>query len=258
VKTSQTEAIWHDIECGAYRADLPLWRKLASAATRRTDSPCELLEIGCGTGRVSLALAGDRCRVTAVDIEPELVEVLQQRAAEKRVQVDGIVADARSLELDASFDVVLAPMQVAQLLGAADRVRMLTAIKRHLRPEGVAAVALLDLDEEWDESSGPLPPPDKLERDGWAYASQPVAVHRLEDEEALGLDTIRRITSPDGEQTETFSRIQLEILSPPQLETEARKAGLVPRGRRSVPATKDHVASTVVTLGHRGAPSPDG
>jgi SAM-dependent methyltransferase len=252
VKTSLSEAIWHDIECGAYRADLPLWRELAVAAARRTGSPCELLEIGCGTGRVSLALAEDGCQVTAVDIEPELVAVLLQRAAERGVEVDAITADARSLDLDTSLDLVLAPMQVAQLLGEADRVRMLSAIARHLRPDGVAAVALLDLDEEWDESAGPLPPPDKLERDGWSYASQPVAVQRIAGEDALGLDTIRRVTSPEGEQTETFSRIRLEILSPRRLETEGRKAGLVPRGRRSVPGTEDHVASTIVMLGHRG------
>ena len=23
--------VWHDVECGGYRADLPLWRELAAA-----------------------------------------------------------------------------------------------------------------------------------------------------------------------------------------------------------------------------------
>ena len=48
--------IWHDVECGAYVADLPLWRELAAA--------CEgpILDVGAGTGRVTLDLelvAGD-------------------------------------------------------------------------------------------------------------------------------------------------------------------------------------------------------
>ena len=31
--------IWHDLECGSYRADLPLWRELAGdAAPRRARS----------------------------------------------------------------------------------------------------------------------------------------------------------------------------------------------------------------------------
>ena len=245
-------AVWHDIECGAYKADLPLWRELVRRARNRSRSNCELLEIGCGTGRVSLALAGERCRVTAVDIDAELVEVLRRRADERRAPVEAVVADARSLQLDSTFDLILAPMQVAQLLSKRDRGRMLASIARHLRPDGYAAVALLDLDEEWDADTGPLPPPDRLHADGYVYSSQPVAVRR-DTKSALRLDSVRRVVTPQGEQTETFSRISLELVSAQQLESEAQRAGLVPTGRRHVPATPDHVASTVVILG-----PPDG
>ena len=52
-------AIWHDVECGAYEADLELWRELAREA------PEGVLDVGAGTGRVALRLAragprGDR------------------------------------------------------------------------------------------------------------------------------------------------------------------------------------------------------
>jgi hypothetical protein len=100
---------------------------------------------------------------------------------------------------------------------------------------------------------GVLPPPDRLQREGWEYASQPVAVRRTAGEGTLRLDSVRRVISPDGEQTETFSRVCLELVSAPQLEAEAKRAGLVPDGCRQVPATQDHVASTVVILRH-----PDG
>ena len=45
--------IWHDVECGGYRADLPYWVALA----RAHGGP--VLDIGAGTGRVALALARD-------------------------------------------------------------------------------------------------------------------------------------------------------------------------------------------------------
>jgi tRNA G46 methylase TrmB len=45
------EAIWHDVECGSYQADLPLWEELAQRAQGA------VLELGCGTGRVALHLA---------------------------------------------------------------------------------------------------------------------------------------------------------------------------------------------------------
>ena len=43
--------IWHDLECGGYREDLPLWRALAD----RAGGP--VLDVGAGTGRVALDLA---------------------------------------------------------------------------------------------------------------------------------------------------------------------------------------------------------
>ena len=36
--------VWHDLECGGYDADLPLWRELAADA----DGP--VLDLGAGTG----------------------------------------------------------------------------------------------------------------------------------------------------------------------------------------------------------------
>ena len=47
---------WHDVECGGYDADLPLWRELAA----RRGGP--VLDVGAGTGRVALDLARRRPR----------------------------------------------------------------------------------------------------------------------------------------------------------------------------------------------------
>ncbi|MGH2988067.1 MAG: class I SAM-dependent methyltransferase, partial [Solirubrobacterales bacterium] len=55
------EPIWHEVECGSYTADLAVWSGLASEAAG------QLLELGCGTGRVALRLAGDGHAVTALD-----------------------------------------------------------------------------------------------------------------------------------------------------------------------------------------------
>ena len=45
------KVMWHDVECGSYVADLPLWRRLAAEA----GGP--VLDVGAGTGRVALDLA---------------------------------------------------------------------------------------------------------------------------------------------------------------------------------------------------------
>jgi hypothetical protein len=125
---------------------------------------------------------------------------------------------------------------------------MLARMRRHLAPGGWAALALLDPEEDWEDSEGPLPLPDVLEQDGWVYSSQPVAVQRTSAGSVMEIDRVRQAVSPAGALEESFSRIQLELLPPGQLEQDSRGAGLVVDPRRRVPATRDHVASTIVML----------
>ena len=56
-----SEVIWHDIECGGYAADLPLWRELAAAEAG------PVLDVGAGAGRVALELARHGHAVTRGD-----------------------------------------------------------------------------------------------------------------------------------------------------------------------------------------------
>ena len=76
--------VWHDVECGAYDADLPLWRELAREA------PDGVLDVGAGTGRVALDLARHGFAVTALDREPELL-ALQREAPLDRVGAGGVL-----------------------------------------------------------------------------------------------------------------------------------------------------------------------
>ena len=76
-------AAWHDVECASYAADLELWRELAAAA-----APAPVLDLGAGTGRVALDLAGRGHAVTAVDSDAELVAELARRARERGLRVD--------------------------------------------------------------------------------------------------------------------------------------------------------------------------
>jgi SAM-dependent methyltransferase len=243
----QVSSIWHDVECGAYMADLQLWRRLAREASR--ERACDVLELGCGTGRVSLALAPRARHVSAIDVDPELVAVLRERATERELPVEAVVADARAFELDRRFDLVLAPMQLVQLLeGEGERLSMLTCVARHLNPGGRVALALLEVEEEWSATPEDAPAPDMRELDGWLYASRPVAVRRTDSGDAIELDRIRQTVSPRGRIEETPSRVRLELVSPKQLEQEGRRAGLVPQPRKRVPPTDEHVGSCIIVL----------
>ena len=69
------DAVWHDLECGEYSDDLALWRALAA----RTGAP--VLDVGAGTGRVTLELASEGVEVVALDLNPRLLAALDCRAA---------------------------------------------------------------------------------------------------------------------------------------------------------------------------------
>jgi SAM-dependent methyltransferase len=239
-------AIWHDVECASYEADLPLWRELAAAA----GAGAAVLDLGCGTGRVAIDLAARGHEVTGLDCEPSFARALAARARERGVRVHAELGDARSFALARQdFALAIAPMQVAQLLGGHDgRVGMLACTRRHLRAGALLAVALADPFDGIPEDAEALPPlPDVREEAGWVYSSMPVGVH--DEPDATAIERLRQAVSPAGELAESMDTIRLDRVSADELEVEAAPAGgWSVRARRQVPPTPDYVGSTVVML----------
>ena len=236
-----TEAVWHDMECGSYAADLALWEELADPAPR------EVLDLGCGTGRVAIRLARRGHRVTGIDLNPTFLQEAERRARAWKVDLVTVAADARSFALDQPFDLVLAPMQLVQLFaGSAERIDMLNAVAAHLRPGGLFAGALMDLGDEVVGGEYIPPGPDMRDVDGWVYSSQPVGLRPVDDGTAISIDRVRTIVAPDGGTTSSESQVRLELVSPDVFEEEVAAAGLAIDGRRVVPLTDDHVGSVVV------------
>ena len=232
---------WHDVECASYTADLPLWRELAEAV----GGP--VLDLGCGSGRVALDLAGRGHAVTAVDSDATLVAALSRRARDSGMRVRCAVGDARSLALGETFALAIAPMQVVQLLGGEQgRRAALARVRDHLRAGGAFAAALADPFEGVAPEDSLPPLPDVREEDGWVLSSRPVAVRS--EPGAVAVDRLRQAVSPAGELAETLVTVRLDALGADELEAEARQAGYRPAGRRRVPETEDHVGSTVVVL----------
>jgi SAM-dependent methyltransferase len=249
---SGTAAIWHDVECGSYEADLSLWEELAE----RRGGP--ILDLGCGTGRVALHLARRGHLVYGLDHDPELLAALAARASDSchsgvgrksdaptEAGVEPVFADARGFELPEPVTLALAPMQFLQLLpSAADRTACLGCIVTALAPGGLFATAIV---ESLPSGDGTLPPlPDVREVDGWIYSSLPVAAATAE--ERIVLRRLRQTVSPAGELRDENDEVQLRTFSAEELEAEAEGVGLAAAGRRVIPETEAHVGSLVVLL----------
>jgi SAM-dependent methyltransferase len=256
VSALTANAIWHDVECGAYAADLPLWEELAE----RQDGT--VLELGCGTGRVALHLARRGHEVVGLDRDPELIEALAVRASDidpsrvgrrsdalAGIPVKGIVGDARDFELEETVSLVLAPTHLLQLLAdAAQRRESLRCIAAALRPGGLLAAAIIESMPEADGAPPPLP--DVREVEGWVYSS-------LATEVAVGpgellVRRLRQTVSPEGSLSEEPNEVRIATFSAETLESEAAAFGLAPAGRREIPPTDLHVGSLVVLLERSG------
>ncbi len=243
--------IWHDLECGLYRADLPLWRELA---WEHHEGP--ILDIGAGTGRVTLDLSVTGREVIALDRDPDLLAALRERAAGQNIRT--VCADARDFALDVAgaVDLALVPMQTVQLLGGpAGRSAFLRAARAHLRPGGLLACALVTELEAFDcREDGPGPSPESALIGERAYSSQALKVEL--GERRITIERERRITNEPqpGERRSSVEQsvqrnvIELDRLSARELEREAAAVGLRCEPVRTIAPTDEHTGSTVVML----------
>jgi SAM-dependent methyltransferase len=242
--------LWHDLECGDYRVDLPLWLELAEGV----GGP--VLDVGAGTGRVSLALARAGHPVTAVDRDRALLDALRMRAT--GLALETVCADARSLALARrDYALCVMPMQTIQLLGGVNgRLAFLRGARAHVRPGGLVACAILGEVEPFDCCDGRVgPEAERIRVDGLEYVSRAIRVAQsrttvsIERERWIVGDRLaERKTGSGGEPTRERDAIELDRISVATLEHDARAAGLRAEPAIEIAATDEHVGGSVVVL----------
>jgi SAM-dependent methyltransferase len=251
--------VWHELECGLYRVDLALWLELAEEARLRAPGP--VLDVGAGSGRVAIELAGAGHEVHALDLDPQLLAALSARAARAGVRVRTVCADARTFALERQdFALCIVPMQTLQLLGgAAGRMAFLERARAHLRPGALLACAIVTELEPFDCSAGDLGPSPEVARvDGLEYVSRATRVQVRKD--SIRIERERRIR-PIEDSTVVSSPprsvvapeperdvIELDRVSAGGLQREGLSAGLQPVEVREIAPTREHVGSDVVIL----------
>jgi SAM-dependent methyltransferase len=117
--------------------DLPYWRSLA----REHGGP--VLELGCGSGRVTLDLAAAGFDVTGVDRDPEALVLLQDAMPPgSRGDVTLLQADMRWFRLDLTFPLILMPCNTLSALEDGDRSPVFQRVAEHLADGGIFAASL--------------------------------------------------------------------------------------------------------------------
>jgi len=116
-----------------------------------------VLDIGCGTGELGLALAALGHEVTGIDLSPTAIELARATAADRGLTVDFQVADATNLTgYDAAFDTVL-DSGLLHCLDSVAQDRYLGVLRRICGPDGrVAILCFADVPNARTPGQGPL------------------------------------------------------------------------------------------------------
>jgi SAM-dependent methyltransferase len=205
------------------RRDLPFWRNLALQIDGR------VLELGCGTGRLTIPLG--RAGVTVVGIDrsvPMLARAAQRvRRGRLQSQVQLVRGDIRALPFRKRppFDLVMAPYGMLQsLLRERDLAATLQAVHGVLKPGGTFGLELVADLPAWQEYRK------KVSLTGWRGRRGGAHVTLVE---TVRQDRARRLTIFDQEFTERRGRqarvhrfaLTFRTLSVPQVARRLEKAG---------------------------------
>ncbi len=126
-----TDPVNYDIEDGS-DIGVPFYTALA----RETGGP--VLEIACGTGRVSIPIASLGLPVTGLDIVPGMLALARDKS--RGLPVHWVEADARSFEIRQQFRLIFLTGNAFQaFLTNADQEALLERVRTHLHDDGLFA-----------------------------------------------------------------------------------------------------------------------
>jgi SAM-dependent methyltransferase len=135
------------------RRDVAFWTQVSSRVHGR------VLELGCGTGRITVPLAAATVPIVGIDRSPSMLDRLSRRAAQRLrgsrsiPRLQAVRGDIRALPFrSGTFDAVIAPYGVLQsLLRDRDLQSTLDASVRVLRRGGLFGLDLVPDVPRWKE-----------------------------------------------------------------------------------------------------------
>jgi len=113
--------------------DLPFYKRWLSK-----NKDARILELCCGTGRLTIPLAKEGFDITGVDITASMLEKATIKAAEADLNIEFIEADMRALDLPQQYDLIFIPFNsIHHLYTNDDLFQTLQTVKKHLKKDGV-------------------------------------------------------------------------------------------------------------------------
>lgn len=144
VKSQYREfSYFYDHFSGKQESDIQFYVEEA----KKAGSP--VLELGCGTGRVTIPVAESGIDIIGLDLSEEMLSVARQKVSrldiETQRHIQLVEGDMRNFSLDQKFDLIMIPFRAfLHLLTQEDQKQALICIREHLTDHGRLALNIFD------------------------------------------------------------------------------------------------------------------
>jgi SAM-dependent methyltransferase len=121
----------YDLQNSNFAGDIPFYLR----QIQKYGQP--VLELACGTGRITIPLAEKGIQMTGVDVSPPMLSQARAKAAARGVDVHWIQADCRDFRLGQKFHLVFIPFNsITHLHDLESLSAFFSCVKAHLAEEG--------------------------------------------------------------------------------------------------------------------------
>jgi 2-polyprenyl-3-methyl-5-hydroxy-6-metoxy-1,4-benzoquinol methylase len=92
-----------------------------------------ILELGCGTGRITLPIASEGYHITGIDNSRNLLSSARKKADIQDLNVNFLEADFRNFKLSQKFNLIIAPFNALQHAYSEDEIKkVFESVKKHM------------------------------------------------------------------------------------------------------------------------------
>jgi SAM-dependent methyltransferase len=182
---------------------------------RETGGP--ILELGCGTGRMTIPLAIQGFDITGLDIVPGMLDLARKKAGD--LPIRWIEADARDFHLNKKFNFIFENGSVfMHMLTNSDQDEFLARVREHLNPGGRFVMSLFFPHLAQLESA-----PEEKEwytyQDGQGRTVRVSGIEVYDEIRQIKNETaIRRMTASSGEEEVHVAPLLLRYTFPQEME----------------------------------------
>ena len=206
----------------------------------------KVLELGCGTGRISIKLAKEGIQVTGLDISEKMLELLKRNAMRAGIHVEsplremkgleienamkaGVnikthLGDMRDFQIDDKFKLAIFPYRsFLHLLSSSDREKAVRNIYKHLEKGGKMILHIYQPSQDELDCTGELHKIDEnsVVKGGKGYTLQWFFQYKPENGTA---DYVISVRDENGEEKEKFE-MTISFVTLNELKTILEEAG---------------------------------